>query len=190
MELSSTRKNTTDFCWHLGTSDSSVANDILIAFGGDEARLQEVKQLLEWGCYRSAETLADALVARYGLRSKASRRAVEAIAAKRSYTEVPTLAAAERLLNKPPDTDDNEALSILGDTVPEWFFPALATIARDYADQASPEDKFLDAAQAYIEFWGIRPISEQTVEFACFLAKYFATFKKAEVTNWLIGDMP
>lgn len=140
----------------LGITDEADLDALRILMCGDEGgmrdlgSLERLRDLVLHGCFRTESQLRRALFDAYGQKVYADSCApgVDALVARRKYGVVPTVETAQKYC--PGWSDFSFRLEYyLGAQVPEWFFPALATLARERNDSHGYWDGLFRALTAW-----------------------------------------
>lgn len=147
--------STPEFFRGLGINDAEALEALSILMRGetsDLGSLHRLRDLVLRGCFRNEAQLRSALYDVYGADVNADYCAagVGALVALRDYNEVDTREAVAKYCDKWV-TDAGDVARLVGEKIPEWFFPALANIARDAGGERAFEMRIARALMA----WGM-----------------------------------
>jgi hypothetical protein len=119
-------------CLGIKGADALKAICVLMGETRDIGSLERLRDLVLWGCFSNESALRGALYDAYGddVNAEYCKAGIDALVALRTYNMVSTKEFAAKYCGDMWDAYFGELERQLGAEVPEWFFPALAILAR------------------------------------------------------------
>ncbi len=186
--MSSTPATTHTFLVERGVESYLLQELVAMAIGNapDPEFLEGLAALLDHGCFRNVAQLRTAIrdyVAKGNNGVSDNADYIRILADTRTFTDVRT---GDTFLEY-VGTDDATAIrleELLGDTVPEWFFPALCVVARRTNSMT-----FAEEVAALLQLWEICaiPASRTAAEFLEFYRPVLE--RKAEDAQWVVPQV-
>lgn len=137
--------DTAEFMRELGITDDAALKNLCEWQGKkrDIGTLERLRDFVLRGCFANERQLRDGLYGEYGAdtNSEYFAKGIDALVALRTYGEVSTRESAEKYCGDMWEAFFTEIENLLGQKIPEWFFPALASVAHRCGYQNSFEQE-------------------------------------------------
>lgn len=184
--------STREFFQNLGVTDTAALNSLceLLQPTCDIGTLEDLRNLVLRGCFRTAEDLHYGLANVLGqdVFTDYGEPAAKGLMSLRTFNDVPTVAAAIEFCGSDlRDSQHKSLVSLLGATVPEWFFPALVILARRSANDMG----FMQAVSRALSAWNYGDeIDGPPRHVPMLLRGCWTTLRARKPERWLITYAP
>lgn len=149
-----------EFFADMGVIGDKALHAFSVVLGAERERweLEEIRTTTLRGCYRDHNALGRGLRRYFTVDDYEGRLAIASLLPLRNFYEVPLTDAARQYCGEQHDVNLHVLARELGDTVPEWFFPALCLLARNVCRShgwgGSPARVFEDWLSVRLNYWG------------------------------------